>query len=246
MLKAKDESGAMKEQGPFRIVHVEFESAAGSRISARLKSVPGSGVAAYPAGAAVPIEYDPRSPERIAEAGFLARHGLKLFLGIFGAGFLLSALLVARLAGGDSIPGSMTLVRIAAACVCLGALLAGLALWSLAIQRGSGGSEIATATVTGYESVKSTRAHYQTDEIYPVLQFETSRGRVVTARSQTEIDLARDAEGARYRVKYSKKDPSVVRPVTSDASVAGSVFVLFVALFPLGFGGSWLLQMLRR
>ncbi|MGK5086820.1 DUF3592 domain-containing protein [Bdellovibrionota bacterium FG-2] len=247
-IQAKDEKGELREQGPFRIVYVEFKTNAGIKTSARLKYVLSSGVGYYPIGSTVPIQYNPEFSDQIREVSFFEKHGLELFFGVLGAVFLLGALLIAWLSKDLVFPvsGSMTQIRIAEVCFFLGLVIVGFAMKSFYVQNSSSGYEQATATVTGFESVKSNRAHYDIDDIYPVLRFQTSQGRMMTVRSQSQIDHARDREGARYQVTYSTRDPAIASPAADDRPIGGVVFLIFVGLFPLGVGGAWLLQLLRH
>lgn len=244
-IRAKDEKGELKEQGPFRIVYVEFETGAGGKTSARLKDVRSSEVSNYPIGSTIPIQYSPEFPERIREVSFLDKHGLELVFGIFGVVFLLGALMVASFPAGliPPVSGSMTQMRIAGICVFFGLLIVGFAMWSVYVQSNSSGHETTIATVTGYESVTT---NHGIEFIYPVLQFQTSQGRTATVRSQSQIVHAYDALGSRYPVIYSAKDPVFAIPASADGPIAGSVFMIFIGLFPLGIGGVWLFQLLRN
>ncbi len=94
-VQAKDEKGELREQGPFRIAYLEFETGTGTKTSARLNDVLGSAVSNYPIGSTISIQYSPEFPDRIGEVSFLDKHGLELVFGILGAVCLLVALLVA-------------------------------------------------------------------------------------------------------------------------------------------------------
>ena len=241
-IKVKDEKGELIESEPTRIVFVDFETSAGKTVSARLKAIRGSEAANYPAGLTVGIQYDAEFPDQISETGFLDKHGLELVLGIFGTVFLLSAFLATGLSKVVVFSVSGTPLLFPKACIAFGLFFVAVSLWNYYVQNNPSGLTTTTATVTGFDLVKSSSAHYP-DETYPVLQFKTSDGRTVTARSQSQINYAHDRPGARYPVIYSTTDPASARPVTSDGPVAGSIFLFFIGLFPLSIGGIWLMRL---
>jgi hypothetical protein len=244
-IQVKDEKGELKEHGPTRIVYVKFETSAGKTISARLKDIRGSEVTNYPVGLTIPIQHNPEFPDQIWETSVFDQHGLELIVGAFGVVFLFSAFLATGLSKVLVFPVSKTQMFFPKVCVIFGLVFVGISIWNFYIQNNPSGFITTTATVTGYDLVKSNSAHYP-DETYPVLQFQASDGRTITVRSQSQINHAHDRLGARYQVAYSTTDPVSARPVTSDGPIAGSVFLFFIGLFPLSIGGIWLMHLLRH
>ncbi len=246
-LQAKDETGAMTEQGPFRIVYVEYETQAGIKNTARLTDVLSSTMAGYPVGALIPIQYNPEALAQIRQAGFCGNYGLEFFISFCAVVFFLCSIgirfLSKDLAGMDLAQAAKDPVSlfISSCLILFGSLCFVWAVWSMLVHYNAD-DETAMGKVIGYESVKNYGKNSTRDDLYPVLKFQNAQGKTMEVRSDKTINHAYDTLGVQYLVRYSKKDPTFVAPAASERSLAGAVFLCFVGIIPLSFGAVSLRQ----
>jgi hypothetical protein len=124
-----------------------------------------------------------------------------------------------------------------------GVAIVGYALWSIAVQANPANHDSAVAKVVGFETEKVYEGRGYVDAIYPVLQFQTAAGSIITTGSRSRLDFARDSIGAEYEITYSTKDPSLARPKRAGSPSGGAVFLLLIGLIPLAIAVSMMMSL---